>query len=230
MTVGIAIFVKTPGLSAVKTRLAAGLGEAEAVLWYLEAAAAVTGVVQSVAAAADAVAYYAVAEDAPAARNRWQRLPCILQGDGGLGERMSRVHAELVRRHGAGLLLGADLPQLDPDHVRAACDWLDDPAPRIAWGPSADGGFWLFGANRPADVARWTAVDYGRADTGGRFREVMHDLGAWRTWPVRHDVDQLRDLAPALRELRALKSPTGDQRRLAASMAWRILGALGGHD
>ena len=89
---GVAIFVKTPGHSPVKTRLAADRGQAWTEAWYRRAAAAVA----AVARATIATSYWAVAEPEAIATGAWPDLPAIAQGDGGLGSRMARVHAELV--------------------------------------------------------------------------------------------------------------------------------------
>ncbi|HEV8692715.1 MAG TPA: hypothetical protein VGQ93_00795, partial [Lysobacter sp.] len=64
MTVGLAIFVKTPGYSPVKTRLAADCGRAYAEAWYRRAAAAVASVAKIAADREGIAVYWAVAEPA----------------------------------------------------------------------------------------------------------------------------------------------------------------------
>jgi len=106
MTAAVAIFVKTPGLSPVKTRLAAGVGVEAATEFHRLAAASVAGVAR--ACGEEIVPYWAVAEqealDAPA----WRGFPTIWQGEGGLGARLDRIYATLLLRHGRVLLIGAD--------------------------------------------------------------------------------------------------------------------------
>src|SRR3546814_381382 len=58
----LAIFVKTPGHSGLKTRLAAERGERYAVEWYRRAAAAVSSVARRAHARHGVTAYWAVAE------------------------------------------------------------------------------------------------------------------------------------------------------------------------
>lgn len=204
---GLAIFVKTPGRSPVKTRLAAARGAAWAEDWYRRAAAAVA----EVAAHAGVAAYWAIAEPDAV----WPDLPAIPQGDGGLGERMARVHATLVARHGRGLLLGADAPQVSPALLRAADVWLDAADARLVLGPSRDGGFWLFGGNVAPPLAAWTGVRYSAADTARDFRTALDPYGAWHTLRFLTDADRPEDIPHVLAELTALPNPLPAQRALA---------------
>jgi len=216
MNGGVAIFVKTPGRSALKTRLAAERGEDYASGWYRRAAAAVAAVARQAQARHGPVAYWAVAEaDAGGA---WPDLPTLAQGEGGLGERMARVHAQLVARHGFGLLLGADSPQLTAALLGEAIDWLTVPTPRLLLGPANDGGFWIFGGNRALPMSSWTAVGYSAADTAKRLRESMRAAGDWRTLAALTDVDHARDLAAVRDALHRLADPTPEQRALAQWM------------
>lgn len=208
----LAIFVKTPGRSPVKSRLAAMRGRVWAEDWYRRAAAAVA----EVAAKAGVTGYWAVAE--AEATGAWAGLPVMAQGDGGLGERMARVHATLVARHGSGLLLGADAPQVSPPVLREAVAWLDAPTPRLVLGPSRDGGFWLFGANVVPPEGAWTGVAYSAPDTARDFRAAFDPYGAWHVLPMLTDADRSEDLPHVLAELTALPDPLPAQRALAEWM------------
>lgn len=213
---GIAIFVKTPGYSAVKTRLAAEAGEAFACEWHRRAAATVAEVAGAVAAGCDASLYWAVAEPEAIRDHVWADRPNLAQGAGGLGARMGRVHAELVARHGSGVLLGADAPQLDARALRQACVWLADPAARQTLGPARDGGFWLYGGNRATAAERWEEVVYSRSDTAARFEAAFGDRGDWLLLPPLTDVDRADDLVALRAELAALAAPLPAQRAFAA--------------
>jgi glycosyltransferase A (GT-A) superfamily protein (DUF2064 family) len=221
----LAIFVKTPGLSAVKTRLAAEAGAAFAEAWHTRAAAAVAEVGAAAARAEGAEVYWAVAEPAAVGSPAWTGFPHLAQGEGGLGARMGRVHAELVRRHGHGTLLGADTPQLAVAHLRAALRWCAEVGARQAIGPARDGGFWLYASNRATPPGCWEAVAYSRADTARAFRAAFTDRGEWLELPTLTDVDRATDLAPMERELAALAAPLPAQRALAD---WLAAGALAG--
>ena len=210
MTAGIAVFVKTPGRSPIKTRLAVSLGRDIAEGWHRRAA----GCVADAAAASGHPVYWAVAESEAMSDPLWRDRPRIPQGPGGLGRRMARVHAELVARHGAGILVGADLPQLDPAELGFAGEWLLAEEERFVLGPARDGGFWLFGANRTIDLPAWESVDYSRDDTARAFVESIGG-DRWRRLATRTDLDESRDIEPVLAELRALPRPRPGQLRLA---------------
>ncbi len=218
-----AIFVKTPGLSPLKTRLARDLGQTAAEQWYLHAAAAVA---EAAAAAGLEAVYWAVAEPEAVDHETWRGLPCLPQGAGSLGARMARVHRAMQERHGAGLLLGADAPQLDPDWLRTASQWLNSAQPRLCLGPARDGGFWTFGANISISENRWCAVPYSQADTRARFEQAMAGLGKWHFLPDLTDVDTASDLVQLGTELAALPAPLPEQARLMTEMPRSIQTAL----
>lgn len=209
MTGGAAIFVKTPGLSPLKTRLAATIGVAAATGWYRLAASAAAAVLTQVPGL---VAYWAVAEPPAPAHAAWPGLPLLAQGAGELGERMGRVHTALVQRHGYGILLGADTPQVDPAELAQAAAWLDDPAPRLVIGPARDGGFWLIGANRALPPAAWTRAPCGRDDTAAGFRAAMSPFGAWLELSTLTDVDAAADLPAMCAEMGRLGALLAAQR------------------
>lgn len=216
MSGAVAIFVKTPGRSVVKSRLATDCGVVLATSWYRRAADAVGSVARLARARHGMAAYWAVAE--PDARADWPDLPMIFQGEGGLGARMAAVHAQLVQRHGFGILIGADAPQLTTCLLQEASEWLASESPRLVIGPAHDGGFWLFGANRAVPLTSWEAVTYSAADTAGQFRRALHDLGEWRTLQTLSDGDHRHDMPSVLSALQSLPDPTPEQRKLGAWM------------
>ena len=67
----------------------------------------------------------------------------IDQGPGDLGQRLARAAQSLPV-----LLLGADIPDLEPQHLtQAAAALASHPA---VIGPAEDGGYWLLGLSAPA--------------------------------------------------------------------------------
>ena len=216
MSVALAIFVKTAGHSPVKTRLAQRLGAEGAAECHRRSALAVAEV--AAAAARDGVLepHWAVAETE--ALGQWTGFPAVSQGEGGLGERMARVHTSLCGG-GAAILVGADSPQIELQQLREATRWLAADRPRIVFGPARDGGFWLVGANRALPARGWLEVAYSRADTADAFRAAMRDCGEWLELGTLNDLDRAEDLAAVARELDALSEPTPAQRALAAWLA-----------
>ena len=210
---GLAIFVKTPGHSPLKTRLAQAIGRDAAEAFHRHAAAAVADVViRAQASMPGLVAYWAVAEpdalDAPI----WRDLPRIAQGDGDLGARMRTVCETLRERHGCAVLIGADAPQLRADDVLAACTTLDSHDHAI--GPSEDGGFWLFGTRIAVPEHAWSETPWSQSDTALRFLDALGDSSV-ATLRRLCDVDTVDDLAARAEALRALSAPTTKQAALA---------------
>ncbi|MBW2284105.1 MAG: TIGR04282 family arsenosugar biosynthesis glycosyltransferase, partial [Deltaproteobacteria bacterium] len=83
------------------------------------------------------------------------------QGSGDLGIRMRRAFADAFR---AGcrrvVLVGTDVPTLRVRHLEAALAVLGEKD--LVLGPSTDGGYWLIGMKRPADVYR--KVSWGTSE------------------------------------------------------------------
>ncbi|MGR9046432.1 MAG: DUF2064 domain-containing protein [Gammaproteobacteria bacterium] len=208
----LAVFVKTPGLSPVKTRLAAELGRDAAEAFHLASARAVCEAVRDACRQQPMQGYYAVAEETALNHHYWRDLPCLWQGDGGLGERMARVYRTLLNEHDFVQLVGADIPQMTAAELIAASDWLaPQEHPRFAIAPSADGGFWLFGGNRGVPDSVWTEVTYSVADTGLRFTDRIAPLGHVRTFARLRDVDEPDDLIALRRTLLDMAEPAPAQ-------------------
>lgn len=202
-TTAAAIFVKTPGRSPIKTRLAADVGRECAEDWHQRAAECVARVVQT----AGLPCYWAVAEPDALDDPLWSGLPRLAQCSGSLGQRMAGIQQQLLARHSAAILLGADLPQLQAAHLHAAADWLDHAGPRAVLGLARDGGFWLFGANRRVAEARWTSVSYSRPGTARAFRNALGEGFAWSELETLTDLDTRDDLAAVQAELGRINHP-----------------------
>lgn len=219
----VAIFVKTPRVSPVKTRLARSIGEEAAEEFYLASVRAVAAVAQRDSDAVDV--YFAVAEEDGMESDLWKSHPRLSQGEGGLGARLDAIYRQLLDTHGFGILIGGDAPQLEASVLRDAAEWLVDHEARFAWGPAADGGFWLFGGNRSVPTSTWTSVRYSQPATGRDLRSSLVALGSIKDLPQLRDVDEVGDLRAVLRALRALPSPLPEQVELAASIE-RLLAPL----
>ncbi len=208
----VAAFVKTPGLSPVKTRLTQGIGAAHATGFHRRAAAAVGAVAR--AAAPEVAPHWAVAEQDALAHPAWSASQMLWQGDGELGTRLDRVYAALLERHGSVLLIGADAPQVTPALLRAAARTVRDGGPPYVMGPATDGGFWLFGGRAVVPSAVWRSVAYSRADTGARLAEALGRFGSISWVPALADTDEASDLPELASALRCLRDPLPEQASL----------------
>lgn len=214
MSCGVAIFVKTPSLSPVKTRLWPGIGRRLAEALYLTSAEAVASVAQQARCDLSVDAYWAVAENAALPTDAWIDLPHLPQGDGSLGQRMAHVYRLMRQRHHAAILIGADAPQLRVEALRQAAEWLSSIESRLVIGRAEDGGFWLFGANAPLLDHAWTSVRYSESDTAMQFVNAMQAAGKWLELERLRDIDTADDIPPVMASLDALSSPTPAQTRL----------------
>ncbi|MGH8148191.1 MAG: TIGR04282 family arsenosugar biosynthesis glycosyltransferase [Rhodanobacteraceae bacterium] len=216
MTTALAIFVKTPGHSPIKTRLAATIGARSAIEFHRLAAQAVAEVAQATCDGMLAC-QWAVAENAALEDPLWQGLPRVGQGEGNLGARLHYVYARLRTTHERVLLLGADTPQITPELLLCAIDALERGDVPFVLGPARDGGFWLFGGRAPIARESWCNVGYSRSDTAAQLRKALHMRDGLAVLPILTDVDSASDLAVLADALSALPAPTPAQRAL---MRW----------
>ncbi len=215
MSGAIAIFVKTPGLSPVKTRLAVKLGQNMAESFHLASANAVAEVIQKTCESRDIQGYFAVAEASALSHDYWQTMPCIWQGEGGLGERMQHIYQGLLAKHDYVILVGADIPQMTVlDLQQAASDLTDKTHPVIAFAPSDDGGFWLLGGNCPIPEAIWSDVVYSQADTGQCFLDKVKPLAEIKVLKTLVDVDEPEHLLALDQQLSDLSEILPAQEKL----------------
>lgn len=189
----IAVFVKTPGRSPVKTRLAAAVGEADARRFYEHCVAAVEAVVRPKDEAGP-IPYWAVAEEDAVDHPIWVGFQRVAQGLGGLGERLDRVYRRLLERHPIVLLIGADAPLLTGQLLRAAVAGVQDGMTPFALSRSSDGGYALFAGARPLPREVWTAVPYSSDRTADAFIERLRTYGDVARLEQVDDVDSFDDL------------------------------------
>ena len=157
----LAVFVKTPELSPVKTRLAAEIGEVAARAVYDNMLTKTSTMMREVQNAGIAV-YWAVGEAAGVSHPRWREFPSIFTGEGELGDRLNHVYAMMQKKHGRAALSGSDCPALSAETVCAA---LRMARGNIVVGPTTDGGFYLFAAAHRISPKIWRGVQYSQGDT-----------------------------------------------------------------
>ncbi|MCK5829137.1 MAG: TIGR04282 family arsenosugar biosynthesis glycosyltransferase [Methylococcales bacterium] len=215
MSGAIVVFVKTPGFSSVKTRLAVKLGQEKAEAFHVASSRAVSSVIQVLSQSDDVKSYYAVAEEQALTHKYWEDLPCVWQGEGGLGERMAHIYQTLLVKHDFVILVGADIPQMTTEELLKASAWLShEEQGRIAFAPSIDGGFWLFGGNIQVSQSIWTGVIYSEADTGAQFLKKVKQIGDVNTLASLRDVDEVEDLVMLKKTLLDLSDPLPEQQEL----------------
>lgn len=207
----VAVWVKTPGLSPVKTRLAASIGAAAAEQFYRLSVEAVRGVVRAAVerSCGGLVPYWAVAE---ADAEGWPEFGTVRQGEGGLGERLAHVYDALLERHRYVVFLGADSPQLTPEPILRAAGIAS--AGRFAIGPADDGGFYLFGGSRRIPRQVWLSPPYSSPDTLHELEAGLAGLGQIDRLPELFDVDTVDELRRLRAEWTGGKGLLAEQRAL----------------
>lgn len=198
----VAIFVKTPGLSPVKTRLAASIGTAAAEEFYKLCTEAIQQTLIRATQTIDIVPFWAVGEQAGLDHPLWQSFDSIYTGEGDLGERQHHIYQYLQAKYQRVILIGADSPQLSVKHLGDAIAALD--SHQFALGPAVDGGYYLFAGRVPIAKDIWTNVTYSEADTAEQLLAQLPSKVA--VLDCITDVDTVEDLAVLEREVEAEKS------------------------
>lgn len=215
-SVAIAVWVKTPGYTPAKTRLAKAIGTSAAEAFHRLAVDAVREIVNQASRLAPGLLapHWAVAEGDVAAHASWTDFPVVVQGEGALGERLAHVYELLEPGHRAVLFIGADAPQLSPASlVNAAMLLVESSGPEFVFGPAADGGFYLFGGRGPLPRTAWTSVTYSAATTMVDLIAALEPMGRVHLLAPMFDVDTIDELVLLRDELAADTSEGGAARR-----------------
>lgn len=192
----LAVFAKAPVPGAVKTRLAAGVGEARAVAIYRELAR-ITARAVGAAGADRTYAYYAPAGGEAAVRELLGYPPWEfrVQVEGDLGARMSAAMDEMHGECARAVIVGTDCPALDERGLASALARLREVP--LVLGPATDGGYYLVGLARrapelfagiPWSTSEVLAFTLERARAAGLTWSLLEPLADidtevdWRAW------------------------------------------------
>ena len=135
-------------------------------------------------------------DEASSERPFWpDTFDVLRQGTGDLGQRMAHSFHSLPP--GPAILIGADIPSIEPHHIDAAFQALDDYD--TVFGPAIDGGYWLVGTNRASaegdmfENVRWSTEQaltdtlsniarLGKTATQLEMLEDIDDAQAYWRW------------------------------------------------
>ena len=210
LSAAIAIFVKTPGLSPIKTRLAKSIGEEKALEFYNLSVRAVEEVVKSV----EAQGFCAVAEEEGV--DQWPSFEALWADNGGLGERQHHIYKTLLEKHEKVILIGADAPQISPEILNEAIAALDKHD--FVIGPAHDGGYTLFGGCVPVKKEVWVSVTWSSEKTRDEFEGKLSSKPFHLSFLT--DVDEATDLKKMIEEMP--ENPSEQQRQL---IDWVVVNA-----
>ncbi|MFC5269817.1 TIGR04282 family arsenosugar biosynthesis glycosyltransferase [Adhaeribacter terreus] len=195
------IFIRNPELGKVKTRLAATVGDENALLIYEELLRYTMQITENLPVRK--MLFYA---DKIAENDCWPTTAFdkFLQQPGDLGMRMQAAF-EKAYAEGASqiMIIGSDCYELSEALVNKAFTKLETHDAVI--GPAADGGYYLLGFSRP----NHSVFQNKNWSTDSVFQTTIQDLErenfSYFVLPVLNDVDEEKDLGE-LRKLLLLKS------------------------
>jgi len=138
--------VKVPQIGATKTRLAAGIGPLAAWRFYCHTTEQVIRRLGRHGLSSKWKIWLAVTPERLASGTRFWPVGVVTigQGRGDLGHRMARPMLDLPP--GPVVLIGSDVPGIQPVHIATAFDVLE--RNDVVFGPAEDGGYWLVGLKR----------------------------------------------------------------------------------
>jgi glycosyltransferase A (GT-A) superfamily protein (DUF2064 family) len=198
---GLAVFVKTPEYSVVKSRLAATIGSEKASAIYEICVQAVRCAVENACRQQHLISYWAVAEKAAMSDPRWHSWGRLGQCEGTLGERLHDIYSSLLDTHGYAVVIGSDSPHLPPDLIRKASSSKCD----FTVGKARDGGFYLFAGRKPVPEEIWNRIEYSTDRAGAQLIHELRRLGTVMILETLTDLDTRDDL-------RQIKGETNPER------------------
>ncbi len=204
-TAAVGIFVRTPGWSATKKRLAKQIGGYAATCAYELSLDCMVEIAQNLVSR-DIDVYWAVAEEEARRDPYWiaTGLPTIFTGSGGgLGNRLSRIYNRLLKRADIAVLLGSDIPQLTCEQLKPAI-WKAEE--ELVVGPANDGGFYMFAGTRPIPRRLWNSVEYSTCHTLEQLITALNSPVV--KVEVQPDFDDLASLAEVVEAMPAQPSQT----------------------
>ena len=137
------------------------------------------------------------------AARRWGNklgLPLVrLQGKGQLGTRLRRQLVHGHRHHRPCLVIGTDLPELNPDDLKQAIERLQ--THDLVLGPASDGGYWLLGigASLIRSPQHWPLIGIpwgGPTVLEATLEAARRQQLSCALVPQRNDLDHWSDLKP----------------------------------
>ncbi|RYH10945.1 TIGR04282 family arsenosugar biosynthesis glycosyltransferase [Tropicimonas sp. IMCC6043] len=186
------VMLKEPRPGRVKTRLGREIGMTDAAWWFRHQAARL---IRRLEDPRWQLTLAVSPDHAGLASRIWPaHLPRHPQGRGDLGARMARIFRNAPP--GPVLVIGADIPCIDRDHIARAFAALGDHDAVL--GPAPDGGYWLIGLKR-VQAAPAGFLENVRWSGDAAMLDTLCSLGPLRTAHVDTlaDVDTAADLAVA---------------------------------
>jgi glycosyltransferase A (GT-A) superfamily protein (DUF2064 family) len=162
----VVVFVKTPKLGQVKTRLAESIGlEASVAIYRFLLAVCSEQLIRLKELDTEVDCLWAVNEQEALHYPFWQANGhgVIWQREGGLADKLSYIDQTLKQQYAVISFLGADCPWLTAEHLLQGYQNLDKHS--SYWMPARDGGFTLVSWKTSDSVINWGKGVYSHRNT-----------------------------------------------------------------
>jgi glycosyltransferase A (GT-A) superfamily protein (DUF2064 family) len=196
--IAVICFVKTPGITPAKTRLAQDVGpEATEEIYLLlierckELLRELTSIKMDV--------FFAVNELSGLNSPIWSHYSTYLQQGNSLGEKLKYAEEFFLERYDSIFFMGSDSPSLTSNHFLLAQKNLAD-ANHI-FIPAKDGGFVLYGTKSHLSSDVWLNTIYSSSST---LSEMIARLDHFLLLDPLTDLDSLVDISSILQEMEQL--------------------------
>lgn len=203
----VALFAKEPSPDRAKTRLAPALSPVQRRALADAMLDDKIAQVSSIDEVSPVLAFDPIEAESPMRARCPERWTLVAQGDGSLGERLSRVCDALFQQgFFAVILIGADSPTLPAERIIDARDALRSRDAVI--GPADDGGYYLLGLARRAP-SLFEEIDWSTESVFAQTLAKIDGAGlSCARLPTHYDVDVPEDLARLEAELDAPEART----------------------
>ncbi len=212
--IAIAVFVKTPGFSPVKTRLAKARGKEFAENFYKHSVLCIKDLLVDLKVHHPEIdAYWAIAEDLHLVSEHWPDFFKIAQGNGDLGQRLNQVYGSLLKNYKSVILIGSDSPHLSVAPIDTAIRKLA--TSDFSIGRAHDGGFYLLAGQKEIEEKIWNSVPYSQENTSEKLVEFLSTDFKVTELEKNFDIDEEEDLEKLKTYFASQVTLTESQKNLA---------------
>jgi rSAM/selenodomain-associated transferase 1 len=179
----IIVFAKTPELGKVKTRIAAQLGDDNALQIY-------TRLLQYTFAVLERVTYKKIVYyTGKGPQDYWKGLETKQQGNGDLGNRMNIAFEEVLNEENmSAIIIGTDCATLTTEIIASAFTALE--TKDLVIGPASDGGYYLLGMKKNHPTL-FEQIDWSTEKVFEQTIEQAEKLSLqYHILPVLTDIDE----------------------------------------
>lgn len=194
--IGIYIFVKTPGISKVKTRLAKTIGEPFALEFYQRSLDCLSAMIKELSTEHQNVTpFWAIAEETQENHHQWKDFAVVPQENGDLGERLDSIYQHAQKQNQWAIFIGSDSPHMPKRLLSKAINSIHNSQDKnFLLGKTTDGGFYLFASKFPFTRENWKTPTYSISETSKQLIQEFSKLSDHIELDSFFDVDEFEDL------------------------------------